>query len=73
MQFLSISKQNQREWGDGCCRTAVHVMFTQMGEKQETKELKEWDVAAIVKEYKQHHEINMFVRVCTGDLTPKQN
>ena len=66
-----ISQQKQREWGDECYRTAVKVVFTQISEKQGIKKLKERYVAAIVKEYKQLHEMNTFGIVCPEDLTPK--
>ena len=47
-------------------------MFTQMSEKQVIEKFKEQVMAAIVKEYKQLHDMTMFVRVCTDDLTTKQ-
>ena len=64
IQFLSISKQKQREWDDECYRTDVNVMFTQMSAKQGIKQFKERAVDAIIKEYKQVHDMNTFGRVC---------
>ena len=49
----------------------MKVVFTQISEKQGIKKLKERYVAAIVKEYKQLHEMNTFGIVCPEDLTPK--
>ena len=72
MQVLLISKQKQREWADGCYRTYLNVLFTQMSEKQVTKQFKEREVDDIVKDYKQPHDMNAFGRVCPKYLTPKQ-
>ena len=47
----------KREWADDCYRTAVNFMFTQMSAKQGIKKFKERAVAAIVKDYKQLHDI----------------
>ena len=41
-------------------------MFTQMSEKQVIEKFKEQVMAAIVKEYKQLHDMTMFGRVCYG-------
>ena len=57
MHFLLISQLKQREWADDFYRTAVNFMFTQMSAKQGIKIFKERAVAAIVKDYKQLHDI----------------
>ena len=49
----------------------MKVVFTQMSAKQVIKQFKERDVDAIVKEYKQLHDINTFGRVRPEDLIPK--
>ena len=69
--FIGILKK-QREWSDDRYRTPVNVMFAQMSEKQGIKMFKEQAVAAIVKEYKQLHNMNTFGGVCPEDLNPKQ-
>ena len=72
MRFLSISKHKQCEWAYECYRTAVKIMFIQMSTKQGIKQFKERAIYEIVKEYKQLHYMNTFVRVCPEDLTTKQ-
>ena len=72
MQFLLISKQKQCEWVDECYKKDVNVMFTQISAKKELKRFKDQAVAAIVKQYKQLHDMNKFVIVCPEELTPKQ-
>ena len=72
MQFLLISKQEQREQADEFYRTAVNIMFTQISAKQGVKHFKEQAVASIVKEYKKLRYMNTFVRVCSEYLTQKQ-
>ena len=71
MHFLLISQLKQREWADDCYRTAVYALSTQISAKQAIKRLKKWSVDAIIKEYKQLHDMNTFGISCPEDLTPK--
>ena len=72
MQFLSVSKQKQREQADDCYRTAMNVMFVQISSKQGIKQFKERAVSDIVNYYKQLHDINTIVILCPEDLMPIQ-
>ena len=49
----------------------MNVVFTQISAKQGIKNLKERYTDAIVKEYTQLHDINMFGIVCPEDMTTK--
>ena len=66
MQFYPCLKS------DDCYRTALNVIFTQMSAKQGIKQFKQRSLTAIVKEYKQLHDMNTFVRVYPEGLIPKQ-